>query len=89
MYGYSDHMDGGGNGGWVVMLILLVILILLVAAGVWFATGGPRRGLGEAPMQPPRSSAADLLAERLARGEIDPDEYRARMAALNEHKTAT
>jgi uncharacterized membrane protein len=29
-------------------------------------------------------SAADLLDERLARGEISPDEYRERLAALRE-----
>jgi hypothetical protein len=31
---------------------------------------------------PPRPSAQEILAERLARGEIEPDDYRMRIEAL-------
>jgi putative membrane protein len=40
-------------------------------------TAGPAAG-------PPRPSAEDVLADRLARGEISTDEYRERLAALQD-----
>lgn len=89
MYGYSDHVGGGGNGGWILMLVMMVILILVVVAVLWYVMGNPRRRATDGPAAPPHATAEQLLAERLARGEIDPDEYRARMAALTEHKTGT
>jgi len=32
---------------------------------------------------PPRQTPQELLAERFARGEIEPDDYRQRLDALN------
>lgn len=34
------------------------------------------------PVAPTRPTAEDVLAERLARGEIEPDDYRQRLDAL-------
>jgi len=36
------------------------------------------------PDQQPRPDAEEILAQRLARGEIDPDEYRQRLQTLLE-----
>ena len=36
------------------------------------------------PDQQPRPNPEEVLAERLARGEIDPDEYRQRLQTLQE-----
>jgi putative membrane protein len=36
------------------------------------------------PDQQPRPGAEDILAERLARGELDPEEYRQRLQTLQE-----
>jgi uncharacterized membrane protein len=36
------------------------------------------------PGQQPRPGAEDILAERLARGEIDPEEYRQHLQTLQE-----
>lgn len=84
-YGYHDHMDGGWGGGWLAMLVMMLLLIIVVLAVVWLLRGGsPRFGGGEA--HPTRTTPEQILAERLARGEIDPDDYRARLAALTEGK---
>jgi len=83
---YYDHMDGGNNGGWIAMLVILILLIALAVVAVWFFVTNARPQTGGAPSQSLRPGAADLLDERLARGEISPDEYRERLAALRERE---
>jgi putative membrane protein len=41
------------------------------------------------PDQPPRPGAEEILAERLARGELDPEEYRQRLQTLQETTNRT
>ena len=66
-----------GMGGWwmgagsLVFIVLIVLLVLLVA-----------RHSDDAQYPDRTSDAADILAERFARGEIDEAEYRSRLAAL-------
>ena len=78
-------MHDGGSGHWWWWVIGLVVLVLLVVAIValftrWPAGSASRQVAPEAQ----RSSAEHVLADRLARGEIDPDEYRRRRDALRE-----
>ncbi len=80
---YYDHMDGGG-GGWVAMLIIVLLMIALAAGVIWAFVKHARPYVGATPDRPAYPSAAEILDERLARGEIDPDEYRERLAALRE-----
>lgn len=91
MYG-----DGWGWGGWLAMAVLMVVFWGLVIAGViavvHYARGGRPSGAAgwHGPAVPPggqtgRARAEDLLHERFARGEIDEDEYRRRLALLREH----
>jgi putative membrane protein len=71
---------------WVLLLLLLLALVIL-AVGALLVAGRPRRRSEiEQPLfQPSASSSAEqILAERLARGEIDGDEYRRRRDALRE-----
>ncbi|MFJ4654679.1 SHOCT domain-containing protein [Nocardia sp. NPDC088792] len=79
-----------GWGGWVVMggmMILfwaLVIVIGLAAVHYLRTTGSAGRsdmGGGSGP-----GSGEALLAERLARGEIDENEYRKLLSVLRETK---
>lgn len=86
---WNDHMDGNG-WWWIPMTALMVVF---VAALVWLVVA-LARGAGHthatvigpaaaAPIGPAmRPTAQDILAERLARGEIEPDDYRRRLEAL-------
>jgi putative membrane protein len=81
---YYDHMDGSGGSGWVAMLIIVLLLIALAAGVVWAFVKNARPYAGATPARPEYPSAAEILDERLARGEIDLDEYRERRATLRE-----
>ncbi len=75
-------MDGYwfGFGG----LLMLLFWVFVIAGIVWLVLTLARpqmRGDGDA------GSARRILDERLARGEIDVEEYRARRAALDQTRT--
>lgn len=67
MFWYGPH--AGGVGYALMILAMVVPWLLLIVAGVWFA-----RRTTESP--------ARILARRYARGELDEDEYRHKLAAL-------
>jgi putative membrane protein len=79
---YHDHHL------WWFVLVLLLLALLIVAVGALLVAGRPRsRSEIEQPLFPPPSppsAAEQILAERLARGEIDGDEYRRRRDALRD-----
>ena len=85
-YWDNGHMDGG----WGVLMIFGVLGIwALVALGtIWIVrtTKTPQVPTGSPPTTSTNASvtesAQQVLAERLAHGEIDPDEYAARLAVL-------
>lgn len=79
----NGHMDDGW--GILMMLAMVVIWALVAVAIVWIvrSTRTPTVSPGVPPgVDPGRGSAGQILAERLARGEIDPEEYRSRIEAL-------
>jgi putative membrane protein len=66
-----------GPGMWWAMWVFPTIFLgALIALGIW----GVRRFSDRRPS----SDARRILEERFARGEIDAEEFRTRMAALNE-----
>ena len=68
---------GWNDGGWGILWMILsmaVMVTLIVVAIRAFAPGDSRRELPRDPK--------DVLAERFAKGEIDSDEYRERLAIL-------
>lgn len=93
---FMDRVDH--SGWWMFVGTLLVValwglLIWLVVAAFRRSTGPAATTPDLPPHTPPTggaSSASDspidgavrILAERLARGEIDPDEYRLRLDTL-------
>lgn len=86
-----DWDTGHMGTGWGALMVLgmLVIWVLVALAVVWFVrttrtpypSAGPH---GAAPGGTP--GAEQILAERLARGEIEPADYQARLTALRSAK---
>ena len=72
----DNHM---GNGGWMWLWASLMMLFMVAIVGlvVWLAVRGPQRHLPSAT-----ENARSILAERLARGEIAPEEYNERLRHL-------
>jgi putative membrane protein len=74
-------MNGYAMSGWGWLLMTLGMLgfwaLVAVLALALLRRPGP-------PDQQPRPSAEEILAQRLARGELDPDEYRQRLQTLQE-----
>ena len=74
MFDRGDHMDGAGWGWGLLMLIVIVAVIGLVVWAVARSTQSARPH--------PHDRAREILAERLASGEITPEEYRERAQHL-------
>ncbi|WP_407840666.1 SHOCT domain-containing protein [Streptomyces sp. DSM 116496] len=70
-------------------LTTLIIWTLIVAAAILVVRALRRDGADgptvPAPHPTPDKGAEKLLAERFARGEIDDEEYRRRLAVLRAH----
>lgn len=81
--------DGWGWAGWILMTVGMVafwaLLITAIVLAIRYLTSS--RG---SPASPPPSTgqahAEAVLAERFARGEIDEQEYRQRLALLREQR---
>ena len=74
------YQEGIGGGGWVVMILAMVVFWALVVFGVVAifqdnSDAGPRPATA-------RRDPMESLEERFARGEINVDEYHARMDIL-------
>jgi putative membrane protein len=86
MYGW----DGWGWGGWILMTQAMVVfwaaVIIAIVFGIRYLSSGSASRSQAIPG--PARTAEDVLADRFARGEIDEDEYRRRVAALREHRAA-
>ena len=88
MHDGSWNNGMGDSGWWWLPMIIMMIAFWggLVWIGVTLLKRNHTQQIG-APTAPPtgsgpKSSAQEILAERLARGEIEPDEYRQRLEAL-------
>jgi len=67
------------------MLFMALFWVFVAAAAVWLVTTLTRsRDVGGSDRGAAGPAALSILAERLARGEIDVEEFRARKAALEE-----
>ncbi|MGR6964465.1 hypothetical protein ACU610_08410 [Geodermatophilus sp. URMC 61] len=83
MGGYDwEHM---GGWGWVATTLGSLLLLGLLGLVAWLVVSAVRRP-GGGPLTSMRTTGQDtaerLLADRFARGEIDEDGYRKRLATL-------
>lgn len=83
---YYGHMWGGGGyghsffGGMFMLLFWGALIVITILAVKWFIdrdNGSSKGGQGN-------SAAEQILQDRLAKGEIEPEEYRERMKTLRE-----
>jgi uncharacterized membrane protein len=64
---WGNHMS---TGGWIFSILgTLIILALIVGVIVWIVSEAGNRGSS------PAVSAREILDQRLARGEIAPEQY--------------
>ena len=79
-------MNGYAMSGWGWLLMTLGLLgfwaLVAVLALALLRRPGPFHQ--QPPDQQPRPGAEEILAQRLASGEIDPDEYGQRLQTLQE-----
>jgi len=66
------------GGGWFVLILILVLVGVAVALAVGNGTGGQDQG-----------RAQDILRQRLAAGEISPDEYHQRAELLGPDRASS
>lgn len=76
--------DDWGGGGWWWMFLMMIVFW---GGLIWLAVILIRRDHHPRPQapevtNPPRATPQEILAERLARGEIEPEDYRQRLDAL-------
>lgn len=82
---WNDGM-GSGNWWWIPMMIMMIafwggLIWIGVALLKRNHTAPQLHSPGSAPAAA-RPTAQEILAERLARGEIEPEDYRNRLDAL-------
>lgn len=77
-------MDGGGvpGGFGIAALFLAVVAAVIVVAIVVWTVSRAHRSPTVASAPPAGDTALEIARERLARGEIDPGQYTAIVAAL-------
>ncbi len=93
--GYMHDGWGGGSWGWIAMAAFMV---LFWGGVIWVGISLIRRTAQVAPSHagattptpvatPPPPNPQDVLAERLARGDIDLEDYRQRLEALRQGRS--
>ena len=86
MYWWGDHMTGWG---YALMAFSSVAFWALLVLGIVVLVRAGRNPRGSGAEHGPRPGPEQLLAERYARGEIDDDEYRRRLAVLTSRSVAS
>ncbi len=71
----------GGGWGWMFMSAGSLVFLALIGLVIWLLVRATGTG-GARPTETPGTQARAILAERYARGEIDDEEYRKRLATL-------
>lgn len=82
--------DDWGSGWWMAFM-----MVVGLAAVAWVIVALARRNSAPAyqsvvasPLTAPRPTPQEILAERLALGEIEPEDYSKRLAALSAERNS-
>lgn len=75
-------MMGYGYGFGFGSFVMLAFWVFVVAGIVWLVLTLARSHGSQAPLGDTRSSALRILEERLARGEIDAEDFKTRRALI-------
>ncbi|HUY53567.1 MAG TPA: SHOCT domain-containing protein [Candidatus Nanopelagicaceae bacterium] len=78
MYGYGGY----GSGQWVWLIVMAVFMVIFLVLVVWGIAALSGRARGPWRPQSDPQAPEQILARRLAMGEIDEEEYQRRLAAL-------
>lgn len=81
MMGYTGGLGMMGGSGVFGGLVMLAFWVFVIAGIVWLVLAVTRTQGGRTERG---GNALAILSERLARGDIDAEEYRTRRAALEE-----
>ena len=76
------HYWSDGYNAWWWMIPMMVVMLAVVGACVWVLAHATQ---SDEPIAPTGPTAEELLARRLAAGEIEVAEYKARRDAIREH----
>jgi len=79
------HYWNDGYDAWWWMIPMMVVMLAVVVAVVWALAHATQ---SDEPIAPKAPTAEEVLARRLAAGEIDVAEYKARRDALRERVKA-
>ncbi len=79
----NDWNHGGGGGWWIFMVIMMVLFWGSIA---WVVVTLIRHNTHHYPHHPSTPDAEQILHERVARGEIDVEEYEQRLRALRSNR---
>ncbi len=82
--GFGDGFGRHHRGDGFLMIFPMLLVIGLVTLLIVFWRGRHPTASIAAPQTSPTLNAQAILADRLARGEISPDDYRAAVAVLRE-----
>ena len=88
MHGNWNDRMGDGWGWWPMVIMMVIFWGGLIWLGVTLLKRDHHTpqvhapGTPVAPIASAKATPQEILAERLARGEIEPDDYRRRLDAL-------
>ncbi|MFE1246894.1 SHOCT domain-containing protein [Streptomyces sp. NPDC058735] len=83
MFWYDHDVSGWGWFGMSIGMVLFWALIITALVLVFRAVNRPHEHTPTPTPTPTAPTPQQILAERFARGEIDEEEYRRRLAALH------
>jgi putative membrane protein len=81
---YDWGYQGMGGGGWALMMVGMIIFWAILVFGIVALVRHNRTSPGASTSGEGADKAVAILRERLARGEVTPEEYTALLAALRD-----